>query len=222
MAEGLIMLNNVRGGFYGQVLGEDLADWPIPPLSNELGVPETLVSHDYSSLWYNTPRVNSRLLINIPAGTVAYVINFPQDPSPGARIAIVDLGSKVTSITLNGNGKLIQGQQNFSGSTPGQLSGKSWFYRDDLASWELIQDLTLTDNLPLPASFNDLFIVGTAMRLAPRQGVDVDKNSQAVLVEQLKRAKARYKQYVPVAVIDRRTVSGWTESNGYVDGFIGV
>lgn len=199
-AEALSRLNDFRDALFGSELGENLEDWAVPPPSAQSAIPENLVSPNLGSTWYLCPRTNSRLLVR---ALVATTIKFPENPNDGSRIAFVDIGSNSVDLTLNGNGRLIEGQPLLV-DTPQAFAGKQWFYRADLASWEAVEDLTLADNLPLPREYNDLFICYVAIRMSPRHSQEVSEKTVAVFDKLLKQAKARYRQTQAIAVADPR------------------
>ena len=195
--EALGRLNDFRLKLFGSEFGENLEDWPVPTPTG-VGIPENLVSPDMSSNFYLMPRVNSRLLVK---ATTALTIKFPENPTDGSRVAFRDVGSLSVNITLDGNGRLIDGQATQL-DTPQQFNGKQWFYRADLASWQLVAELALGDNLPLPDEYNDLFICYIAIRMSPRNAQAASDDTKGLFKELLKQAKARYRQTQAIAVAD--------------------
>lgn len=199
--EALSRLNDFRRSLFGTELGENLEDWPVP---NTNGIPDALVSPNISTTWYLAPRTNSRLLAKL---TSAITIKFPENPTDGSRVAFVDVGSSSVDVTLDGNGRLIEGQSALI-DTPQTFSGKLWFYRADLASWEAVDDLALGDSLPLPAEYNDLFICYLAIRMSPRNAQTASDDTKRLYAMLVARAKARYRQTKATAIADPRASEG--------------
>jgi len=196
LAEGLTALNVFRVKLFGSEFGENLEDWLLPPPSSQSGVPDGLVSPNQGSTWYLNPRVNSRLLVKLTAATTVY---FPENPTDGSRMATVDVGSSSVDLTLNGNGRLIEGEVS-QVDTVQALAAKQWFYRGDIASWEPVTALALGDSLPLPQEYDDLFITYLAIRLSPRNGEAASDDTKLLYTTLMKQAKARYRQTQAVAV----------------------
>lgn len=124
--------------------------------------------------------------------TSAKTIYFPVNPQDGARISYVDVGS-TAELTLDGNGRTIEGVTSISGTPPAD-GKRTWFYRADLGDWIQLKTLVAADDMPLPEEFDDLFITGLAIRIAPRYGVKMDESVIARFVDMIGRAKHRYKQ----------------------------
>lgn len=212
--EGLALLNSFITRLFGTEFGENIEDWPVPPPAGQSPIspviPDNLVSPDLSATWYLTPRNNVRLLLKT---TSAVTIKFPENPRDGAQIAAVDVGSNSTQITLSGNGRLIEGQQSLI-DTPQAFNGKRWFYRADIASWQLVASIGLNDSLPLVADFDDLFITYLAIRLAPRNAQKTTEETAKVYGDLLKKARARYRQEQDIAVLPERLTTQSEQSYG--------
>jgi hypothetical protein len=95
-------------------------------------------------------------------------------------------------ITLNGNGRLINGAGTQQYATP--VAGMEWLYRSDLGNWVPVQMLTITDQCPFPAKFDDFFISVLMKRLAPRYNKIVSNETQAVALAMLDKIRAQYRQ----------------------------
>lgn len=199
-AEGLTLLNTFWRALLGHNIGENLTPWPVPPPTNQTGIPEYIVREDLGSPFYLLPLQNTRLQIAISTATS---IKFPANPDDGARMAIVDVGSGAVQLTLHGNGSLIEGQTQVV-DTVAAFSGKTYFFRADLASWQPIEELALDDQLPLPQEYDDLFITALAIRLAARHDKEIAQETVAVFNDLLSKAKARYTQTQNVAIADPR------------------
>lgn len=213
--EALTILNNFWRTIVGHEFGENLVDWPVPPVAGQSCIPDNLVSSNQGTTWYLQLVANVRVILALTASTT---IKFPQDPRPGARVSTVDMNSSSVTLTLDGNGRMIEGQTSLVDDVT-NLAGKSWIYRDDLASWELVDDLALTDELPLDPAFDDLFLTYTAIRLCGPNSMAVPPATVEAYKAALTRAKARYRQEAATAVADPRvsesrqtfpaSVNGW-------------
>lgn len=202
--EALALLNSFNTRLFGAEFGENLLDWAVPPPSGQRVLPEDLVSPDLGSTWYLVPRTNSRLLL---ATTAATTIKFPQTPDDGSQMMFVDVGASSDALTLDGNGRLIDGQQT-QVDTPQAFAGRRYFYRADLASWQQVAALTLNSSLPLASDFDDLFVTYLAIRLMPRNAQEVTEETTAIYKSLLKAATARYSQTQAIAVADPRVSEG--------------
>lgn len=210
VTEALFLLNAMYLDLLGHEVGEKYSDWLIPPPNNLVNPPdttivppETLILLGSATPWYNAPQANSRMLVAIT--TPAQNIYFPLNPSPGARMMYIDVGSTAVTLTLQGNGRLIEGNPTLSVATPTSLNGVQWFYRDDKSSWERIVPLVLTGQLPFESRHDDLFITLLARRLMPRNAYDPKALLEVMHKENVQRAAMHYKQYVPTGIVAGRT-----------------
>lgn len=218
-AEGLDRLNALISGIFGYELGENLTDWLVPqpqrtaPVSANYPQAPTTPRNSSGNV-YPYPPSNRRIVY----GGKAQTVYFPQSPSPGSQMAVVqgsgagDSGATGDVLTLNGNGRLIQdpmdgafkSQVQFtfnSGAGGSQFAPARWFYRDDLGQWLLLQNLTTsedggeyTDLLPFPLEFDDFFICALAKRIAGRYGKVTASETMETAKVALGRLKARYRQ----------------------------
>lgn len=119
-------------------------------------------------------------------------ILLPSKPYDGARFAVVDvLGTfSTTPLTLLGNGRKIDGGNSLVLNTDG--SSGEWFYRADIGSWNKLTALELSSTLPFPSKFDDLFILGLALRLNPRNSVRMDEQSIAAYKDHRRKFRAQY------------------------------
>lgn len=196
-AEALELLNTFLNSLYGVELGEFSLDWPVPPsttapvLSN---FPQRPVNKNLPADVWPFPPGNVRLLLNLKADTKIFL---PQAPDDGARIQIVNIGPATTfKLTLDGNGRLVDGGTTFT-DLPSALTGVNLLYRADLGDWIDVKNMVLTDFSPLPAVYDDLLAIGVAIRLGPRYGRAVSKESAGRFLQLVKRLKAQYRQFVP-------------------------
>jgi hypothetical protein len=214
--EGLELLNSFIKSVYGYELGEFMEDWVAPqpqrtapvaanfpqlpyPLGSDAMVNPSPFADDYSLNIYPYPPSNSRIVWDGNAVTL-YV---PEQPRPGARIAVVQGSGARTNpapgqlLTLNGNGRLIEtavGVVAPSVVLTQPISPMSWFYRADIGVWKLIAPLTFTDEVPFPEDYDDFWICALSMRLAPRYTKQVSANTTAALTRLLGRMKAEFRQ----------------------------
>lgn len=192
--EGLARLNGFLSSLFSyDVGGTQLSDWPTPPAETSpvfaryprLPQKESLPS----DVWPYPPQ-NVRLLASITTATTVY---FPSAPSAGARMALANVGSTAAiTLTLNGNGRKIGSAATFAVVPASMTAPLEWFYRDDLATWQPLASLAIGDESPLPATFDDLLIIGTAARLVTRHGRTLSAESTALFQDQMSKVRARY------------------------------
>ena len=66
----------------------------------------------------------------------------------------------------------------------------------DLGNWIEVKDMALTDTSPLPAEYDDLLAIGLAIRLGPRYGRGISRETVARFTQLISRLQAKYKQIV--------------------------
>lgn len=183
--EGLSRLQSIVGGVVGYDAGEHLQDWRVGTAGVQS--PDTCWTEDS---WIY-PIINSRILLNHSTTQTLYL---PERPENGSRIAVIDVnGALVTyNVTLDGNGRLIDGAATAVLSTAGL--NKEWLYDADAAEWKVVTDLELTSEMPFPAKFDDYFIIKLAARLNPRYGRSLSDLSLARLADQQAQLEATYRQ----------------------------
>ena len=193
VSEALARLNAIIMSTLGAGMGENLYDWLVPQpqrtapvAANFPQLPQltqmTLPGAMPSTIYLYPPK-NSRIMWN---GTTVTTF-FPEQPSDGSRMAIAqgsglwngDVNTPQTTITLDGNGRLIDGSptQSFTNTGPSQ----QWWYRAELGNWMTVQPVATTDNLPFAPEIDDLWILNLALRLAPRYGKTMPPESVAAL-----------------------------------------
>ena len=116
--EGLAVLNAYLVSMFGNELGEQLYEWPVPQPQRTASVaadfPLFPAAMDLPSSIYLYPPANSRIMSALTTATTVY---FPEAPSDGARMGYVNINA-TAALTLDGNGKLINGATtNKAGST---------------------------------------------------------------------------------------------------------
>ena len=132
-------------------------------------------------------------------GSVTGIIYFPEAPLDGARMALVqgsgagDSGTVGATITLDGNGRTIEGQDTYAGTAP-LAAPREWLYRADLADWVAVIPLAQDADIPFPDVLDDLWITMLAMRLAPRYGKSTAVETAKLAGTMMSKFKARYRQ----------------------------
>lgn len=185
ITEALTRLSSMIAGVYGYDVGEGLQDWMVGTTNLENPMP------GWSDQSWVYPIENSRILLNHSSAQTLY---FPDLPENGARMSVIDINSALTTynVTLNGNGRLIEGATTQVLSTAG-LS-KAWIYDADSANWRAISALVVTDEMPFPEKFDDYFIIRLAGRINPRYGRSLDTMSIARLQEVTEQLESTYRQ----------------------------
>lgn len=199
--EALGVLNRFIASVYGLVLGEYLTDWQVPDVQRTGGIaayPPYLPGALRPLIVPNNafPAKNSRIVWD---GSVQTVY-FPESPQDGARMAFVKAsgaGSTATpgNLTFDGNGRTIEGANTYVSSG---VTSRGWIYRADLADWRALIALLYTDTIPFPPELDDLWIVDTAIRLAPRFGKQVAPETVLTHKRMMATLKTRYTQDVPI------------------------
>lgn len=197
-AEGLSVLNRYLRSIFNWMMGGALTDWPVPLIQRTgsvaadppllPGAQTPLIVPDRSY-----PPGGQRIVWDGSTQTVY----FPESPNDGARMGLAK-GSGASAIagtlTLDGNGRTIEGSatKTFTDTATG-----SWLYRADLADWVALASLTLTDALPFPDEFDDLFVTSIALRLSPRYGKTVQAGTTEAWKRTLSTFRAQYYQETP-------------------------
>jgi hypothetical protein len=197
IAEALPRLRNLLATLYGNEAGEAYRDWYVPsalvvaaPLRSPFAPASDPAVSSADSWAY--PAQNVRLLVKT---TIARTVYLPANPSDGARIMVLNIGSTGSlNLTLDGNGHLIDAATTKT-DTLTNLSGKWWFYRADRGEW-LVQAGIASEStpMPLPDEFDDYFVCGLAIRLSTRFQVKVDDATVARFNSMQRRFKQRYRQ----------------------------
>lgn len=214
--ETLRRLTRFIAGVFGEEMGENMADWPVPlpqrtapvaanfpQLPYPLGLDGNLLggpaySTIASSFAYYPPK-NSRLVF----GGVTSTVYLPEQPDDGSRMAVVqgsgagDGGAVGQILTLNGNGRTIEAAntKTFTFASPA-ATPVQWMYRADLGDWVrvLTTTLALTDDIGFPSDLDDLWVCMLAIRLAPSYGKTTAVETSATAARMMKKLKARYRQ----------------------------
>lgn len=212
-AQAITRLNAVVSNVFGYDVGEKLIDWPV-------GLAVGADSGDLRS-WtayrWSRPQAGVRLVVNVGGAQELFL---PSVVNDGARLGFVDVGGTIggNPITLNANGRLIEGAGEITLDTDGEV--REWFYRADLGDWVKISQLTLGGDMPFPPEFDDVFVTLLAMRLNPRYGRSMAAETGGWLQQSVGRFKARYAQTVvtpadlPVLVMSRQSYNPYRDQVG--------
>lgn len=186
-AEALRLLNRFVRSIFGVEAGEKLQSLAVG--SNNVTTTNSLPTYTVTGEAY-VP-LNARLLINT---TAPLTVNLHPDPEDGARFAVVDASGNfaTNNVTVSGNGRRIAGSLTAVLNT--NSLKKEWFYRADLGDWQVISDLGLNDVFPFPLEFEDLFVIGLATRLNPRNGASIEEQAMLNYRRQRSLFRARYSQ----------------------------
>jgi len=195
--EGLTRLQALVSSVLGNEAGENL--YPFPVGKNEINAPKGYP-------WYANEvpgdiflPVNLRLMFNLDGEGSA---NLHPKPSDGARMGVVDVSQTLGTypFVIYGNGRSIEGSDTITLDESG--ISREWFYRGDLGNWVRVTDIALTDEMPFPKEFDDMFVIMLASRLNPRYGQTLDPDSRSMLVRARGQFRARYKQDIQMPVED--------------------
>jgi hypothetical protein len=128
----------------------------------------------------------------------AHTVSMPYHPANGSRIGIVDgqQNFSLYPLTLNGNGRRINGLPSYVINTDG-FTGE-FIYREESGSWEAVAVLAEGDEMPYGIQHDDVFITLLAMRLNPRYGRSVSAETKYTLDRSLNQLRATHRQRRPV------------------------
>lgn len=201
--EALTRLNAILLSALGTEIGDPLCDVNIS-------------SGQYDQTQWCSPYIpdDTRLVFKLTASQ-----SFALDPYPyeGQRLSFVDVGGNLATynVTLDGNGRNIEGAATLTLSTNGDA--RHWLYRADTGNWVKMIALISSDTMPLPQEFDDFFVTTLAMRLNPRYGQMLTQETVQALKRSRSLIRNRYHNYKQVAPdLDTRNF----QSNPY--GFPGV
>ncbi len=188
--EALRLLDRYIQSLFGNEAGDNLEE----KLFGKNNVDLTVYDDEFENFvrQYYMPS-GYRIKLNLEA---AQTIRLDPNPENGAIFGIVDASNNLATypLTIEGNGSRIDGGTSTLINTNG--TSALWFYRADIASWQIVSDLAVTDESPFPKEFDDLLIVGLAMRLDPRNGAGISQFSTDTYLRTLKKFRARYSQVV--------------------------
>lgn len=137
---------------------------------------------------------NARLVLNLAA---ARTLKIHPRPYEGQRLAIADAGNNLATrnLTLDGNGRRIEGAATLVLNVNGD--SRQWLYRGDTANWVKITALAAGDSMPFPQEFDSFFTTRLAMRINPRYGQGLAKETVAELTRIEGKLRARYRKPRP-------------------------
>lgn len=212
VTEALPLLNTIVKNVFGRVVGEFTQDWPI-------GTFYTAPNNAQYPFWPNNvrpdqqtwkyPPQNMRLLVRLLAPATVY---FESTPDDGAQMMIVDNGNDWVNnpLTVDFNGRA--GLDNVAATAAvtsftiaeAPTAPIHFVYRADLGRWEWVANInpagTGTENMPLPAEFDDWFSIRLAARLAPRYSKQLDQLLILVAADLEGQMVTRYRQSARVNV----------------------
>lgn len=177
--EALEMLNNLILSTVGNEAGDHL---------DEINFGDGFSEHDQSAVCNQWVPPNTRLVLNL---TATEEVDLDPYPYEGQRIAVSDMAQNLdtNTLTLNGNGRLIEGASSLLLDTSG-LSAQ-WMYRADVG-WVRIQELEEADNMPFPVEFDMYFVIGLAMQLNSQYGQELSPADLETLRRSRSQLRARY------------------------------
>jgi len=198
LTEGLKMFNRYLNSAFGFMTGEALTDWQLPKVQRTGSVaanypllPGSQGQDSDPTFDPSYPPANARIVWD---GTTQAAY-FPETPNDGARMSFVMAKAATGTLTLYGNGRTIEGATTYA--SDGTVTSRTWMYRADTANWVALADLALTDDCPFPVEFDDLWICGVAIRMAPRYNKTVQEGTVTTYRRLLATLKARYRQPPP-------------------------
>lgn len=190
--EALRLLNRVILALFGYELGEPL--YPMALGQGNIDTPDNVPRYMDDIIEFYPPE-NTRLQCNLES---AKTINLPPQPRDGSRFAVVDNSGNFSTynLTINGNGRLIEGADSIVLNTSGEQS--QWFYREDTGNWAKLATLAIDDDSPFPEEFDDFLILKLALRINTRNGSALNPESQLILQQSVNKFVSRYRQVVEI------------------------
>lgn len=219
-AEALAKLNRGIKSVYGMELGETLADWPSPqpqrtapfaanypqapyPFSMDPVIMPFPIATPGDFYVYPYPPKNSRVVW----GGTNQTVWFPEAPDNGSRMGLIqgsgagDGGQTGNTLILDGNGRYINAagtatvDYTFNSATP--ISPVTWVYVSDTGVWTPLIDLTLAGVMPFSERYDDYWIIGLAIRLAPSYNKTIAAESYKRFQQMDIKLKAEFRQTSP-------------------------
>ena len=186
-AKALRYLNRIFRNVFGNEIGEKLQVYNIGSLN---------VSNKDNDFYLEAPYYvphNSRLVLSLNQPITVYL---PQVPNDGERFAVQDVAQNLSNypFTVSANGRRIETLTSLVLNSDGTNS--QWFFREDLGNWVRLNDLSLSDEFPLPSEFEEFFITMLALRLGASEDVDLNNQLSFVLKDVGRKLRARYKQKI--------------------------
>jgi len=217
--EGLELLNDMINQLIGFELGELVFDWLVPtsetaPRKEEN--PDDPYGERERPAIYQQPPNNVRLATKL---TQAQTIYLPQYPNDGSRISFTDLGSSSFTLTLDANGRQIEGAATVA-FDPSVTTDREWFYRADTGNWQLRTQLALSDDSPFPMLYDPMLYIGLSIWLAPRTGIEPSAVNQRLYSDMVTKFRSQYKQEIPTpATFNIENIQSLRVDNDALSGF---
>jgi hypothetical protein len=165
----------------------------LSTIGNEAGgeLGDLNVGGEYDDNITNWVPRDARLVLNLSG---AQSLDLDPEPYEGQRLAIVDAATNLATynLTLNGNGRKIEGATSLVLSTNGM--DRQWLYRADTANWVKITSLAASDTMPLPPEFDGYFVDMLAMDLSPSHSAQVPQQVLMSLQRRKQQIQARYRK----------------------------
>lgn len=187
-ATALRTVNRMFKSLFGNEIGDKLSDGVL----SVGGITYPDYAYSYPINTFNI-RANTRI---INSSTAAVTVYMPTNPQGGSRVSFVDLTGTLTTypVTVNGSGRFVESALTKVLST--NLETDDWFYRDDLAAWQKVSSLALTDSFPLPEEFEELFVSMLVLRLDPAKNVTFDEQIGFIMKQMVRKLRSRYRQTI--------------------------
>jgi hypothetical protein len=187
-AEALALLNPIILSALGNEAGSELRDLTIGGQFDQRALTTQWVPAD--------ARI---VLSSLSAATTLYLHPRPYE---GQRLALADPGNTLTAhnLTLNGNGRQIEGAATLTLSTNGTV--RQWMYRADTGNWVKIASLASSDTMPFPEEFDPYFINALAIELNPQNSEQTTPEIAAAMNRSLAKLRARYRRRRRVQEMD--------------------
>jgi hypothetical protein len=220
-AEALRLLQSMVDSLFGSTVGIKYRPWHIPYPFNT--APETRrfpaaggTEDNRPARDLKYPPVQSRVILRNTAEQTLYFQNQPMD---GAIMSIVDAGF-TANVILDANGMFFETTGNTRTLTiepraDGRNPRRDYVFREDTASWNQVNALELTGEMPFPEQFDDYWITGLALRLAPSFGAKMTEVTLARYKEMTVFIRGWYRQQREVLVGD----AGGNTDQAYYTGF---
>lgn len=199
--EALDLLNRIITSAFGSFSGGPLTDWNLPAIQTTGGSLPTnppLLPGSRRVTRYTLDPSHPPSDVRVVWDGSEQTLYMPPQPHDGARVAIVlTLDTQAPSygnLTVYGNGRVVAGPMQITTDDVSTV----WFYRADLAQWVKLQAVALTDSIPFPPTFDDLWVTGLSIRLAPRYGKQTTPETTSVFQRTLKLFRTTYQQSHPV------------------------
>lgn len=193
-AEGLRLLNRYVLSLFGNEGGDPFTTIPIG--RNNIDRPAGFPGYDGQPRGDWFVPVNSRLVLNLTQSETVFLHPRPHD---GARFAFVDKSANLSTFNLivDANGYTIGGSSTTTFNTNSQSA--EYFFNADTGNWGVVTPLLSSDASPFPEKFDDLLVIGLAMRINPRNGVAADSQSVEAYRMTLRKFKAQYGQVIEMS-----------------------